>query len=385
MFRDLVIYTPMYVTFFWSIVLLFSNINNNKAKRFLGVFMFTAFLLYLSHALFFKQNEKGYLVFDSIYIFCSLSVYPLYYWYIKLLTIETKYNLKNLILLAPAIILSIVSAAIYITMRSEERLDYLYGFLMERNPEFQNTLNIRLQKAVFYITRAIFAIQVIYFLIRGRRLVSTYNNRIANFYSNLESRTIVWVNLLLYSFVLTSIASVIFNIIGRDIFLNSTYLLVIPSFIFSVLLFFIGFQGYMQNHTVEDLLEDEKQQSTEKIKEYNQKQLKQKLEHLFITGKIYRNPDLKITQVSEKLQTNRTYVSNLINTEFSCSFNDFVNKHRIEEAKSMIENDILKDYSLNYISEAVGFGSLNTFIRVFKEIEGMTPGNFRNRFQMNQY
>jgi YesN/AraC family two-component response regulator len=149
-----------------------------------------------------------------------------------------------------------------------------------------------------------------------------------------------------------------------------------------VLLFLIGLLGYMQNHTVEDIEKDEMQQPEKNLKNYNHTQLKEQILHLFATEKIYLNSDLKITQVSAKLKTNRTYVSNLINNEFACSFSDFVNRYRIEEAKRMLENNGLTNYSLNYISEAVGFGSLNTFIRVFKETEGITPGNFRIQNQL---
>ncbi len=339
--------------------------------------MVFAFLVYLSHALYFKQNQKGYLIFDSIYTLASLSVYPLYYWYIKLLTIEIHFNIKNLKLIAPAVIMAVSTAIVYLLMHPDERLVYINGFLQKENGEFHSTPLINTQKLIFYTTRFIFAVQVIYYLVKGRKLVIRYNKRVANFYSNLESKTLVWVNMLLYSFVLTSTMSIIFNIVGRHLFLHSAFLLLIPSLIFSILLFFIGFEGYMQNHTVVDLIKDEKQQQEQNIREYNQVQLKEQILNLFAVEKIYKNSDLKITQVSSKLQTNRTYVSNLINSEFSCSFSDFVNKYRIEEAKQMLVNDGLKNYSLNYISEAVGFGSLNTFIRVFKENEGITPGRYR--------
>ena len=78
---------------------------------------------------------------------------------------------------------------------------------------------------------------------------------------------------------------IVFNFIGRAIFLNSVYLLLIPSLIFSVLLFFIGLQGYMQNYTVQDLLQDENQQPDRNTKEYNQIQLKEKLLLLFSGAK----------------------------------------------------------------------------------------------------
>lgn len=378
MVKDLIIYTPMYVTFFWAIVLLLSNTKKNKAKRLLSVFMIFAFLVYFSHALFFKQFEKAYLIFDSIYILAYLSVYPLYYWYIKILSVETGYNRKNFRLLIPAIVLSLATALLYILMKPQERLDYLHHFLLKNESHISETELILSQKIVFIISRIVFAIQVIFFLIFGRKLVIQYNKRVANFYSNLESKTIVWVNFLLFSFVITSIMSVVFNIIGRYEFLHSPLLLLIPSVIFSVMLFSIGFLGYMQNHSVLELVTDESISVEKNLKDFNQVQLKEQLLQLFEKDKIYKNSDLKITQVSSKLQTNRTYVSNIINSDFSSSFSDFVNRYRIDEAKKMLTDDLLKNYSMNYISEAVGFGSLNTFIRVFKEKEGVTPGRFRD-------
>lgn len=51
--------------------------------------------------------------------------------------------------------------------------------------------------------------------------------------------------------------------------------------------------------------------------------------------------------------------------------------NRILEAKNMLANDEFDNQSLKYISEEVGFGSLNTFIRVFRESTGITPGRFR--------
>jgi len=381
MLKDLIIYTPMYVTFFWAVVLLATTSRNNWAKHFLGIFMIAAFFVYLSHAVFFNRDYSSYIFFDPIYTFASLSVYPLYYWYIKLLTVETEYKWKNLRLLIPAMLLSAVSAILYLLMSPAERGIYLTDFLLREGSSKAHPLILQIQKGVFVLSRLVFAVQVILFLVLGRKLVIRYNEHVANFYSNLESKTIVWVNLLLYSFVVTSIMSVIFNIMGRAIFLNSVSLLLIPSVTFSVLLFFIGLQGYMQNHTVVDLIEDEKQPAQNNLKEYNKSQLKAKLMELFVNEQIYRNSDLKITQVSMQLQTNRTYISQLINTEFNCSFSEFVNEYRVIEAKQLLASQTYKNYSLDYISEMVGFGSLNTFIRVFKELEGTTPGRFRDKYR----
>ncbi|MCK3685372.1 AraC family transcriptional regulator [Maribellus sp. YY47] len=109
------------------------------------------------------------------------------------------------------------------------------------------------------------------------------------------------------------------------------------------------------------------------------KLLRTKLLSLFEEEKIYRLSDLRITTVSETLQTNRTYISRLINEEFGVNFNEFVNKYRVEEAEALLKNEDNALYTLDYIAEKAGFGSTNSFTRAFKEYKGITPGTFRNK------
>ncbi len=378
MWHDLVIYTPMYVTAFWAVVLLISPIKKNLPKHFLGFFMIVAFLVYLSHTLYFKQKFSAYLFMDPVYMFASLAVYPMYFWYIKLLTVETRINYKNLWLLFPSLLFAVATAVVYLWMSETEKNEYLNLFLLERTAFSELSKWPAVQAVIFSGGRLVFSVQVILILIYGRKLVIRYNQRIANFYSNLEDKTIIWVKYLLYSFVATSLMSLTFNIIGRSVFIEHSLWLLLPSSVFSVLLFFIGFQGYLQNHTVRELKEDEKQEPAVDLKAWNSEQLQNRLLNLFENEKIYRDANLKITYVSSRLNTNRTYISKLINNEFEVTFSEFVNSYRVQEAKDLLENDSQQKFSLNYISETAGFGSLSSFIRIFKEVTGKTPGQYRN-------
>lgn len=264
-------------------------------------------------------------------------------------------------------------------MSNEERLRYVSELLLGKETGKSNSILFNVQKISYIVSRFVFVIQVVYILIKGKILVNRYNNQIANFYSNLENRTILWVNIFLYSFVLTSVLSIVFNIIGRSFFIESPILLLFPSVIFSVLLFFIGLLGYMQNHTVVDLEIEEKESENANTKSYNTNKLNENILELFENDAVYKILDLKITDLSEMLHTNRTYISKHINTEFSCTFNDFVNRYRIEEAKKLLTDDLSKNYSLNYISEKSGFGSMGSFMRVFRDVVGITPGKYRER------
>ncbi len=380
MFYDIILYTPMYVTLFWAITLLLSNRKKNLAKYFLGIFMGAAFLVYLSHAIFFHNEQNLYLYIDPIYTLGSLLVYPLYYVYIKILSVDTSFKKKNWILFAPAIILSTLTLTVYLLMPSSERVDYISTYFFHSKTGQTDNFLQKTQRVIYYTGRMVFVIQVFYLLFKGSGLIKKYNKRIANFYSNTEDKSIIWVNLLLWSFVITSLMSIVFNAIGKYYFLDSPFLLLIPSTIFSVLLFIIGLEGYMQNHTVRDLVTDEAKETLPAILQSNKERLKERLIECFEIEKIYRNPDLKITDVSFLLNTNRTYISQIINTDFDCSFSEFVGQYRVQEAKELLKTASATNYTLDYICQEVGFGSLHSFIRVFKKSEGSTPGAYRERY-----
>ena len=376
--HDLIIYTPMYVTAFWTVLLFLPAHTSKYHSRFmLGIFMSTAFILYFTHSLFFHREYIIFLKLEFLYFFASLTVYPLFYWYIRLLSFEPDIKRKNLVLLAPALLFAGSALLLQVMMNEEASFTYFNAILLEQ----QNPKNLpvlpQLRGYLYYSSRVIFAAQVVFVLIYGRKLVIRYNNRIENFYSSVENKNIHWVKFLLYSFVFTSAMSILFNIIGRSVFIHSAVLLLFPSLIFSTILFVIGYLGYLQKFTVAELYQEEKYVEPETVKDWNYNQLKIKLVDLFVGDKIYKDSNLRITQLSGKLNTNRTYISGIINKEFNLSFNDFVNQYRVNEAKQLLQNSPGK-YSLQYISDSTGFGSLNTFIRIFRKFEGITPGKYRD-------
>jgi YesN/AraC family two-component response regulator len=109
----------------------------------------------------------------------------------------------------------------------------------------------------------------------------------------------------------------------------------------------------------------------------SKKRLKSELLLLFTRKKLYIKPDLRITHLSEQLKTNRTYISKMINEEFHMNFNEFVNQYRVEEAKTLLQDPNHRFSTLDEIAEKSGFGSINSFSRIFKEKTGKTPNGFR--------
>jgi len=376
MLFDIITYLPMFITLFWAIILISTRGKEGKSKIVLGIFMSVSFLLYLSHAVYFHKIESTYIFFDPIYTFATLAVYPIYYWYIKKLTSNDSYEFNNLNLLLPALTLSILSAITYSLMDSGERSHFAHQYLFDNgNIDLPSTL-IKIQTYIHIATRVCFYIITIFVFFCSKKVIRAHNERLANYFSNINSQTIHWVNLTLTIMLSISIASLTLNTLGRTFFLESKYTLAIPSFIFSLIYFFIGYLGYKHKNNVENLhLSDLTQAKHKVIADRNSDKLLSNLISQFKNHKVYHDHELKITDLAALLNTNRTYISTLINQEFACSFNEYVNRYRIQEAKDLISK--YPEMSLEKIALRVGYGSLSTFFRTFKIQEGKTPNHYK--------
>ncbi|MFC3768079.1 helix-turn-helix domain-containing protein [Paenibacillus sp. GCM10012303] len=84
--------------------------------------------------------------------------------------------------------------------------------------------------------------------------------------------------------------------------------------------------------------------------------------------------DLSLELVADKLNLSRGYLSTYFHEKTGQTFSDYVNGLRMQRAKEMLsETDTL----IQDIAGRVGYQNVNSFIRMFKRICGLTPGEFR--------
>lgn len=103
-----------------------------------------------------------------------------------------------------------------------------------------------------------------------------------------------------------------------------------------------------------------------------------KLEKLFKEQKLYKNPNLKLAEVAKEMNIVPNYLSQFLNDNLNKSFSTFVNEYRVRAAEQMLEaNDLL---TLEAIGNECGFKSNSTFYTAFKKSKGLTPGEFKKKF-----
>lgn len=109
--------------------------------------------------------------------------------------------------------------------------------------------------------------------------------------------------------------------------------------------------------------------------------IRSSLDNLMLTDKVYQNEDLSLNLMAEMLDISSHQLSELINTQYDCGFPRFIREQRVAEAKRMLIDE--PSASVLSIGMANGFKSQSNFYSAFREITGMSPGNYRKQFNSN--
>ncbi len=98
--------------------------------------------------------------------------------------------------------------------------------------------------------------------------------------------------------------------------------------------------------------------------------------HLMENEKLFLNPKLTIEELAKQLKTNKTYLSQIINTYFQKNFNNMVNEYRIHEILIWMTNRENVNLSFEGMAFKAGFYNRTTFYEAFKHFTGVTPSFF---------
>ncbi|MBR6246497.1 MAG: helix-turn-helix domain-containing protein [Bacteroidales bacterium] len=96
-----------------------------------------------------------------------------------------------------------------------------------------------------------------------------------------------------------------------------------------------------------------------------------RFQSLMLNEKLFLQPGLSLVEVSEKLNSNKTYVSKMVNNTYNLGFPELINTLRIDYAEEYILSH--RNAKQEEIAAACGFISASSFNNTFKKITGVTP------------
>ena len=147
------------------------------------------------------------------------------------------------------------------------------------------------------------------------------------------------------------------------------------SIAFSLMLYLIGSIFFYRNKTDELFLVNAEKTNIKKLSHSDTQLWLGKLEKIMTEKAVYKNPDLKLGDLSKEIQISAHQLSQLLNDELGKNFTTYVNEFRIEEACRMLAADY--KFTLESVGYEVGFNSKSTFFAAFKKFKGVTPAVFQ--------
>ncbi len=96
---------------------------------------------------------------------------------------------------------------------------------------------------------------------------------------------------------------------------------------------------------------------------------RQQFEHIFVKEKLHLNPKLTLAAACERLETNRTYLSNFINRVYGMNFSQYVNFYRLKELERLRALPSNAKASVGKLCVKAGFRNYHHYRGAMKENE----------------
>ncbi len=108
-----------------------------------------------------------------------------------------------------------------------------------------------------------------------------------------------------------------------------------------------------------------------------------KINTYIVTEKKYLLNDINLSSIAGHFKISSGYLSLLVNTHTGRSFNDYINKLRIETSKSMLIDELYGNYTIESIGIECGFNSKSNFYTAFKKYSGQTPNQYKKQSKIS--
>lgn len=377
---------PSLACLFWAIV-----IGVHAKKNHLPQNIWVASVLVMAVSTFiwglFFSGISNYSLFyklETIEAFTTLLLPALLYFCFRSLTNEKPFGWKMYIWLAPAFVIGLTIAGLYLAMGEERAIDYVRETIRcQGKPPVLSGI----EYAMTIISGPVYSVfvlsQTIMVLIYAAVQLIRYRNRLSDFYSNLEGKSIENYRSLLVGGCLMLVLT-LSSYRGRFHYNEQSLFLSIHMICWFVLISFMCYNVYQLKYTAQTLATEldkaDKEADdlhfdlpdAEPTAEVESKyvELLAVFNKLMIEDHIFRQANLRMDDVARLMHTNRTYISRMINAEFRCSFSDCINRFRIEYAQTLMRSD--RHLTQVQIAEMSGFSSASSFSRMFKQQAGIT-------------
>lgn len=242
------------------------------------------------------------------------------------------------------------------------------------------------QRQIFYwfanTIEFIAAILTFILIVKSIKQLKRYEKELLNNYAEIEGRNLSWLR---NTFIAGLLLTGIWFFLSLSDYSTEYFSLTLAYIVWlgvSVLILWIGYSMLIQQGLLDSTIfaiSEKPQDTLPTVNELSSKtdEHYERILHFMEVDKLYQNPNLSMSILSEKSGLSNGYVSQIINQKRKQNFFDFINSYRVEDVKQKIIDPQYSHYTLLGLAQDAGFKSKSTFNAVFKKMTGKTPSQFR--------
>lgn len=88
----------------------------------------------------------------------------------------------------------------------------------------------------------------------------------------------------------------------------------------------------------------------------------------------YQDCNLSVSMIADAFNLHPVYISRVFKEQTGTGLFEYISKYRVEQSKKILTET---NFNLEQVAASVGYTTSRTFARMFKQIEGVTPGKYR--------
>jgi len=360
---NFIILASIFIGTTFGLLLIFTKRINSSANRLLGLLTFVIVLWNIWILSIDFQITKYVPNFYLIPLNYSLVLGPLLYFYVKkITTFSYRISKKEWLHFSPLIIELVTHIMVCRDAISNNRTAIETDTYLQWMP----------------ILQFLAILSIVTYCIYALKDIKKYHIWLHKNYSNNDAYSLKWMYRLLIIFAALWLLWVPYTIVDYVVFnfqlgISDYY----PMYVLlSIITIWISAEAFLRPEII--LLETNRH--SKKKKEKPSEDISQKatwLKQQMIANRFYLNSELNLKSLAEDLGIHPNILSKVINEGLNKSFSDFVNEYRVNAIIEKLHSDDYNHITLLGLSYECGFNSKTTFNRVFKNIKGMTPLQYK--------
>lgn len=349
-------------------IVLFNNRNGNyEANRYLAMLL-CAFSTGIFN-IFLLQTGLHFILYctSKFSAFIILLFGPFFFFYVRTLIFQVSHlQLHDWFHFTPALLAFI------------RFIPYYFAENATKNAFILSPINIKSFRPEHYEYLVIIIASQIHlwiYLFVVLHLLKQYQQRVKDYYSNIEQHNLNWIRFFISVFATVYIVFLMVSILLLKY--NYKISFNILGVTVSLAIFIMGYHGLKQTPIITIAPSKPlKQESAELSPDFIQS-LTTQLNALMNEEKLFTDPELNLDDLAKKLNISRNFLSQFINEYLQTNFYDYINGLRVEEMKRLLLNTDKGYMTIYALATEAGFNAKSTYNRIFKRITGMTPTEFK--------